>query len=67
MDRAKEVVGRVHVNPEEIEYNLALADFEYPRLKELGSTLGKGHFSQFPILLNPSTVPVYEVCKVGRP
>jgi len=36
MDRAKEVVGGVYVNPEEIEYNLALVDFEYPRLKELG-------------------------------
>ena len=36
MDRAKEVVGGVYVNPEEIEYNLALVVFEYPRLKELG-------------------------------
>jgi len=61
MDRAKEVVGGVYVNPEEIECNLALVVFEYPRLKELGSALDKGHFSQFPILLNPSTVPVYEV------
>jgi len=32
----QEVVGGVYVNPEEIEYNLALVVFEYPRLKELG-------------------------------